>query len=387
MSGIVDQCSVCKTGITPQQYSQTKKLFGGAFCANCIPDKKKADVQCSNCHAPVNEKQASFSKTAYGKVYCPEPKCQEVAEKEACAAIDAAQPPEIKIFNELGWKFGKGAATKDIDGKEVMVVYADRAKKGAACLVGGKPYQPDDGSGKTTEIDRELKQLFDRIDGKPEKKPPKPVVTEPKKIAAPQSETGGLGNSLATIQDITLSPENIIALICPKASMNEAVLFLQVCKLRQLNPFIPGEVFLIKMDESEPAVTVVGKYAFLKKADAHPDYMGYTAGIIVMDVEGKMVEREGTFYMPKGKNWKEGEVFETLVGGWARIKRKGREDFVEKVALQEAIKMKRDGTPNRGWRDQPATMARKVAVVRGHREAFPAELGGLYDRSELGEEI
>ncbi len=41
--------------------------------------------------------------------------------------------------------------------------------------------------------------------------------------------------------------------------------------------------------------------------------------------------RQGTFYLPKGRNWKDGEVFEALVGGWARVKRK---DIIQNEFVQ-----------------------------------------------------
>lgn len=193
-------------------------------------------------------------------------------------------------------------------------------------------------------------------------------------------------NVLAKIQEIELDPEAIIRYVCPNATFEEAMIFLQVCKHHGLNPFIPGEVFLIKFDKTQPAVIVVGKYTFTKKADKHPDFRGYHAGIIVLTKDSMIEEREGTFYLPKGNDIKKEDVFERLLGGWAKVKRNNREDIIERVSLHEAMKLNKDGGPTRAWREQPATMIRKVALVRALREAFPAELGGLYDKSEINTE-
>ena len=201
----------------------------------------------------------------------------------------------------------------------------------------------------------------------------------------PQRPPKVLGDAVARIESLELNTETVLRYLCPDATIEEALMFLQVCKIKNLNPFSPGEVFLIKYDKTQPASIVVGKYAFTKKADQHPDYRGYQAGIIVLTTDGKIEEREGTFYLPKGRNAKADEVFETLLGGWARIKRANREDVVIKVALHECIRYKRDGQPNRSWAEQPATMIQKTAVVRGLRDAFPAELGGLYEENELRE--
>ena len=35
----------------------------------------------------------------------------------------------------------------------------------------------------------------------------------------------------------------------------------------------------------------------------------------------------------------------------------------------------------------PATMIRKVALVQALREAFPSELSGMYDQSEMGVDV
>ena len=41
---------------------------------------------------------------------------------------------------------------------------------------------------------------------------------------------------------------------------------------------------------------------------------------------------------------------------------------------------------NQQWSKKPATMIRKVALVQALREAFPANLGGMYAAEEVGRE-
>ncbi len=283
----------------------------------------------------------------------------------------------LAILEKYGWAVNGDVATKFINDHSATIDLSKLNQGGKAVEVAGYMYQ----HGQNNVIDAELKSLFGEI-ANPKKQERKPAEkpSAPTPPAPDAHET-----ALARIRDVELTPETIIKYLCPDASFEEAVLFLQVCKHRNLNPFIPGEVFLIKYDKMQPAATVVGKYAFTKKADAHPDFRGYHAGIIVLSTEGKIEEREGTFYLPRGKNTREGDVFETLLGGWARVKRQNREDTISKVALHECVRYKKDGQLTRAWQEQPATQISKTAVVRALRDAFPAELGGIYVDGEVVE--
>lgn len=157
----------------------------------------------------------------------------------------------------------------------------------------------------------------------------------------------------------------------------EVVMFLNLCRFQHLNPFL-REAYLIKFG-NEPASMVVGKDAMTKRARRNPDFAGYQAGVIVQDVNTKVVDyRTGGFYLPT----------ETIVGGWAKVFVKGYTEPVESaVAFGEYVGTKRDGTINGQWAKKPATMIRKVALVQALREAFPEDLAGLYDQSEMGIEI
>ena len=143
----------------------------------------------------------------------------------------------------------------------------------------------------------------------------------------------------------------------------------QVCKNRKLDAW-DGSVHFIKYSESSPLTIVVGKEHFTRKAESNPQFDGFRAGVIVKTDSG-IEELEGTFYA-------EGE----LVGGWATVWRKDRkEPFVQKVRLSAF---------NSGkslWAKMPEVMIRKCALVNALREAFPGDLGGVYDTSEMGQAI
>jgi len=347
----------------------------------------------TGCGTSITDGQAETTERLFGKAFCLEHEKGARAEADiAAGALTIDTAPYLKC----GFNIQNGLACKIVGQVEVTIdigkVAAGKPKK--ECIqAGGYDYELMS----NPSVDAEIKTLFKLIEqkqkgsaGETTKENPAPVrketmetkYDEMKKERMPPKV---LENAVARIESLELNTETVLRYLCPDASVEEALMFLQVCKIKNLNPFSPGEVFLIKYDKTQPASIVVGKYAFTKKADQHPDYRGYQAGIIVLTTDGKIEEREGTFYLPKGRNAKADEVFETLLGGWARIKRENREDIVVKVALHECVRYKKDGQPNRSWAEQPATMVCKSAVVRGLRDAFPAELGGLYDQSEMQE--
>lgn len=164
--------------------------------------------------------------------------------------------------------------------------------------------------------------------------------------------------------------------INPELTDQEAYSFMMLCKYRRLNPFTK-EVYAIKYkakpgQPQKPAEMVVGKDTFTARAEAHPAFDGYEAGIIVRTKDGAIDRRQGTFYLKQE---------EALLGGWAKVYRTDRSrPIVAEVSMAEY---------NKGlstWTQIPATMIRKVALVQGLREAFPSILGGLYDRAEMESE-
>lgn len=148
----------------------------------------------------------------------------------------------------------------------------------------------------------------------------------------------------------------------------EVVMFLSLCKFQHLNPFI-REAYLIKYGTS-PATVVVGKDVLLKRAMRSEKFGGLSAGVIVVNANGDIEKREGTFVLPD----------ENLVGGWAKVIIKGYE-----VPFYSSVSMKEYSTGKSNWLTKPATMIRKVAVAQALREAFPEEMSSLYEQEEVKE--
>ncbi|ARK23277.1 phage recombination protein Bet [Sporosarcina sp. P37] len=147
-------------------------------------------------------------------------------------------------------------------------------------------------------------------------------------------------------------------------SDQELVMFMNLCKFQKLNPFL-NEAYLIKFG-SQPAQIIVSKEAFMKRAENHPKYEGFEAGIIV-ERKGELVEVEGAVKLTEDK----------LIGGWAKIYRSDRKKpITTRISLDEFSKGQAT------WKAMPLNMIRKSAIVNAQREAFPDTLGALYTEDD-----
>lgn len=160
--------------------------------------------------------------------------------------------------------------------------------------------------------------------------------------------------------------------LCPQAPEHEVLRLLLYCRNEGLDPFRKeaelvcyGGVWQI----------VVGKAGQLAKAQKHPAYNGFQAGIIVRPWDAKTKqftgparEIEGAFLPPD----------HLLVGGWCKVWRKDR--TVQVYAAIAASEYLKDQSTHKAM---PCTMLRKTAIVQAFREAGLSHLGA-YDVSELG---
>lgn len=171
---------------------------------------------------------------------------------------------------------------------------------------------------------------------------------------------------------VILSSEIIKKYICPTATDQEVYMFFQLCRSQNLNPFM-REAYLIKYGD-EKASMVVGKETFTKRADSLPDCDGFEAGIIVLDNDGKVVYRKGAFIV-------EGE---SLLGGWANVYRKSRQHpYHIEVSKKEYERFTKNGDLTKPWREMPATMIRKTALVQALREAYPQDFANMFTPEEM----
>lgn len=172
-------------------------------------------------------------------------------------------------------------------------------------------------------------------------------------------------------EEVKLSIESVRTLFnVPLATDHEIFFFLRFCVGQRLNPFL-REVHLIKFDAKKAAAIVVGKDTFTQRAESHPDFDGFQAGVIV--------RRGDTIFQEAGAWTLPGDV---LIGGWFEGRRRNHSvSFFHRVTMEEYAKGQST------WKQLPATMIRKVAIVQGLREMFPTIFTGLYDSSEMGVDL
>lgn len=173
-------------------------------------------------------------------------------------------------------------------------------------------------------------------------------------------------------QEVMLSPDIVSQyLVSGNATVThqEIVMFMQLCKFQQLNPFL-NEAYLVKFKSKngpdKPAQIIISKEAFMKRAESHSQYAGIEAGIVI-ERDGELIDIEGALKLPKDK----------LIGGWAKVYRKDRERPTY-IRISEAEFNKKQST----WNAMPLNMMRKTAVVNALRETFPDNLGALYTEEE-----
>ena len=167
--------------------------------------------------------------------------------------------------------------------------------------------------------------------------------------------------------EVELSIEEIKRTICPQATDQEAANFLHLCRYMGLNPCV-RDAYLIKYGTAAASM-VVGKDAFTKRADSHPQFAGMESGVIVQTSSNDLVNRKGTLVLPD----------ETIVGGWARVARVDR-----KLDTDTTVAFNEFSTGQAMWKKMPGTMIEKVAIVKALRTAFPSTFSGLYDQAEMG---
>lgn len=169
--------------------------------------------------------------------------------------------------------------------------------------------------------------------------------------------------------EITLSPQIVRDYFASggfAVTDTDVIMFINLCKYQQLNPFLK-EAYLIKVRQ-EPAMIIIGKEVFTKRASKIQNCRGWQAGITILKSDGSIERREGSL---KLKN-------ELLIGGWCKVYRSGWDvPMLSEVGLDEY------GKQIASWKSMPGVMIRKVAIVTALRDTFPEDFQGLYDACEM----
>ena len=185
-----------------------------------------------------------------------------------------------------------------------------------------------------------------------------------KKLAAPAATSTALVKAVDDAAIIPLTKENIVKLVNPLASPEEVALFLNICAMFHLNPFM-RQIYLIKYDPKDKATFVVAYEEYLKRADRTDKWAGMASGTIDDPKTGQPIR------------------------AWAKVFRKDWPQPLEhEVYYSEYVQYGkgRDGKPyvTKFWREKPRTMLKKVAIAQAFRLAFPDEMGSLpYTAEEM----
>lgn len=148
----------------------------------------------------------------------------------------------------------------------------------------------------------------------------------------------------------------------------EVDMYMEICKRQRLDPFVGGEVHLIKYKEGSPAQIVIGYRTYVRRAEENPKFIMKQDGIIVQRAT-QVIAKEGTCLYPNEK----------LLGGWCKAfltKGGGKAYVYKEISLGEFYQ------DTRKWKESPAFMINKVAIAQALRDAFPKELNGLYIEEE-----
>lgn len=171
-------------------------------------------------------------------------------------------------------------------------------------------------------------------------------------------------------EDVKLAPSTVRNYLVSgdgKVTDQEVVMFINLCKYQHLNPFL-NEAYIVKFG-SRPAQLITSKEAFMKRAEANEHFRGSKAGVIVVR-NNEIIYSQGAFALPS----------DTIVGGWAEVKRDDREEPIHiEISFDEFNKKQAT------WKDMPANMIHKTALVNALREAFPDSLGSLYTEDDKSE--
>jgi phage recombination protein Bet len=175
--------------------------------------------------------------------------------------------------------------------------------------------------------------------------------------------------------------------ICPKGIPDgEFLLFMEQCERSGLDPLIK-QAFCVKRRQNlgtKEKPNWVDRYEFqpaeagmLTRAERFPDYDGISAAEVYSEDPITIDYGQGEVQHAVNPAQRKG----TLVGAWAKVKRKGKLPVVVWVDFAAMVQ----STPL--WGKMPAKMIRKCARVDALRTAYPEAFGGLYVAGERPDDV
>lgn len=186
-------------------------------------------------------------------------------------------------------------------------------------------------------------------------------------------------NELDVVRSGEMTPrqkEILKATICKGASDDELDYFLEVCKLRQLNPFA-RQIYAIKRRNWNGAT---------KSYDESIVHQTSIDGFrLIAERSGKYAGQLGPFFTADGEKWLDAWIEDTPPKACkVAILRHDFKEPLWAMARFNAYCPRNDkGEPTGLWRNMPDGQLAKCTEALGLRRAFPEELSGLYTTDEM----
>jgi phage recombination protein Bet len=198
-------------------------------------------------------------------------------------------------------------------------------------------------------------------------------TTEKEMSYVPYAGVDKIKLTVSIVQNLIAVPTRSGKTCSPK----DAIKFMMLCEAQRLNPFA-GDAYLVGYDNQKSGQAtfslITAHVALLKRAEGSEYFEGMESGIILKDDNGHVTEREGDFHLPE----------EIVMGGWARVYRKGRKSTYRRLAITQ----RRPAYETPFWQgDKASEQIVKCAESDALRAAFPSLMGGLYTEGEHGRAV
>lgn len=159
-----------------------------------------------------------------------------------------------------------------------------------------------------------------------------------------------------------------------KMTIEQKETFIEQAAIFGANPLMQ-EIYPLPFEKPDGSISyapVTSAKKYVEKGMENPKFNGMKSGVVIEKEDGSIEYRKGQVFTKAEK----------LLGGWCEVFIKGlREPIFKSVNINEVMNFKRDGTPNKFWKDKPALMVEKVAQKQTFEIAM--KLPKIYIPEEL----